>query len=67
MTEHKTHRVRRGKLVEIPEQWRGVVPSNQTMLQRKSGRIQARAMKKSSLRKLAKQHWNDQVEEHGDV
>lgn len=58
-----THRVRRGKLVEIPEKWRGQVPSNQTMLQRKAGQVQARASKKARLRNLAKEHWGDQVEE----
>lgn len=31
-----THRLRRGKLVEIPEKWRNRVPSNQTLLQRKA-------------------------------
>lgn len=63
MREPTTHRMRRGKLVEIPEQWRGQVPSNQTMLQRNATRIEWRARRKSKLRKAAKQHWNDQLED----
>lgn len=58
-----THRLRRGKLVEIPEQWRGQVPSNQTLLQRKAGQRQVKADRKSRLLKVAKEHWNNQLED----
>lgn len=61
MREPTTHRVRRGKLVMIPEQWRGQVPSNQTMLQRKTGRIEVRAGRKKRLRDAAKEHWDNQL------
>ena len=29
-----THRIRRGKLVEIPKEWRGKIPHKQTMRKR---------------------------------
>lgn len=61
MRKHETHRIRRGKLVEIPEEWRGQVPSNQTMLQRKAARIEVRAKKKRRLCKECAFHWNSQV------
>ena len=32
----RTHRIRRGQLVEIPEEWRGQVPHPQTIAKRKS-------------------------------
>lgn len=62
MRKPNTHRVRRGKLVEIPEEWRGVVPSNQTMLQRKAARIEVRAKKKRRLRTESTFHWNTQTD-----
>jgi len=63
MRKPTTHRIRRGKLVEIPEQWRGQVPSNQTMLQRKAARIEVRSRKKRKLRIESKFHWNSQVDD----
>lgn len=63
MREHNTHRIRRGVLVEIPEAWRGQVPSNQTMLQRKSARIEVRAKKKRRLRTEGAFHWNSQIDD----
>ena len=33
-----THRVRRGQLVEIPEEWRGQVTHRQTIMKRPSNR-----------------------------
>lgn len=61
MRKHETHRIRRGVLVEIPEAWRGQVPSNQTMLQRKAARIEVRAKKKRRLRTESAFHWNSQI------
>lgn len=63
MRKPTTHRMRRGKLVEIPEQWRGQVPSNQTMLQRKATRIEWRSRRKHAQRVEAKLHWDSQVDD----
>lgn len=38
--ERVTHRIRRGKLVEIPPEWRGKVPHKQTIRKRKSKKNQ---------------------------
>ena len=35
MIDGVPHRMRRGKLVEIPKEWLGKVPSGQTMRERK--------------------------------
>ncbi len=56
-----TYRIRRGKLVEIPAVWRGQVPSNQTLLQRKAARIVTRSKKKRKLRVESKFHWASQL------
>lgn len=50
MFEQKTHRVRRGKIVEIPEKWRGRTPSAQTIRKRKSKRGQGKSFKRKAMR-----------------
>lgn len=53
-------RIRRGVVVVIPEQWRGQCPSNQTMLQRKAGRITVRVKRKKQLREQADFDWRNE-------
>jgi hypothetical protein len=45
--EDVTHRMRRGKLVEIPEEWRGMIPHKQTMRKRNEISRRTRKSKKN--------------------
>lgn len=46
-----THRMRRGQVVEIPEEWRGKVTHPQTIRKRKSKHDQGRRFKRKVVRK----------------
>lgn len=48
--EQVTHRMRRGKLVEIPEEWRGKIPHKQTMRKRNSKQGQLVTFKRKKQR-----------------
>lgn len=43
-------RVRRGKVITIPEEWRGVFPTAKTMRGRQTARVEVRASRKRRLR-----------------
>lgn len=42
MTTPVTTRIRRGKIVAIPEQWRNRIPTDKTLRERKSARLEKR-------------------------
>lgn len=58
-----SHRIRRGVVVEIPVEWRGVLTTKKTIRERKTARISKRATKKSKLRRDSLFHWNSQTED----